>query len=453
MMEVILLISANRHKIPYPVYPIGLSYLRGYLERHIANFKIEIFDCNNASNQQLADEIERLKPKYIGVSLRNIDGANSLDRSSFVEGYREILATIRAHSRAVVIIGGAGFSIYPQKLFELLQPDYGIVGEGEQSLCWLIEALEQGAATHQIEGVVGQYDGRVCVTPHRSYLRSLDVQFEHSLVDYYWQQSGMLNIQTKRGCPFHCIYCSYPIIDGSRVRTLDPDVIVENIRALKQQTEIDYLFFTDSVFNISPDYNALLAEKLIRSGVKIRWGAYFAPHNLTNEMLRLYKESGLTHVEFGTESFSDQQLAAYGKTFTFDDVLRSSQLCLDNNIYYAHFLILGGYGETKRSLAETFENSRKIQYSVNFPYFGMRIYPGTRLQQLAIEERVISEEDSLIEPTYYIAPGFDVEQAKIDALATGKAWVFPDDPASEMIEVLRGKKHKKGVLWEYLRKP
>lgn len=452
-MKTILLISANRHQVPYPVYPLGITYLRSYLEKHLEGFKIETCDCNIFDNQQLAAFIKEKNPTYIGVSLRNIDGANSLDRSSFIDGYKEIISAIRNVSNSPVIIGGSAFSIYPKPLFDELKPDYGIIGEGEESLFQLITTLEKGESVSDIEGVVGYHQQEFVCNPHKSYLKSLDAQFDPSLINYYWEDSGMLNIQTKRGCPYHCIYCSYPLIDGRKVRTLDTDLIIDNIKKLNKDNGINYLFFTDSVFNIHNSYNIELAEKIIQSGLKIQWGAYFAPNNLTDEMLALFKRSGLKHIEFGTESFSDQQLANYGKQFTFSDVLRYSELCLKNNIYYAHFLILGGYGETDASIKETIENSKKIEYSVFFPYMGMRIYPGTKLQSIAIQEGVIAANDSLLDPTYYLAKGFDIDKVKKEAMATGKAWVFPDDPQDEMMDFLRKKKNKKGVLWEYLRKP
>ena len=452
-MKTILLISANRHCVPYPVYPLGVSYLRGYLERTLSDFNVEVFDCNLGSNHDLGVLIKRLNPSYIGISLRNVDGANSLDRSSFISGYKEIVDTVRASSSNPIIIGGAGFSIYPQAIFDELKPNYGIVGEGEESLRQIIMALEVGDDPSAIEGVVCYKDRQFICNGHTKYLKSLSVSFEQSLTNFYWQKSGMLNIQTKRGCPYSCIYCSYPLIDGRIVRTLDTDLIVDNIARLNKDEGISYLFFTDSVFNISNDYNAELAEKLIKSGLRIRWGAYFSPSNLTDEMLGLYRASGLTHVEFGTESFSDTQLKNYGKRFTFSDVLESSELCLKHNIYYAHFLILGGYGETDATIRETIENSKRMSYSVYFPYMGMRIYPRTKLQQLAIAKGVISAEDDLLNPTYYLEDGFDIEKVKKMAMDTGKAWIFPDDPINDGMEFIRTKKNKKGVLWEYLRKP
>ena len=75
----ILLVSANRHTSPYPVYPLGLSYLKTYLERTISGIRVDMADCNLLTDGQLAERIRMLAPRYIGLSLRNVDGANSLD--------------------------------------------------------------------------------------------------------------------------------------------------------------------------------------------------------------------------------------------------------------------------------------------------------------------------------------------------------------------------------------
>lgn len=233
----ILLISANRHTSPYPVYPLGISYLKTYLERTISGIRVDTADCNLLTDEELAERIRTLAPRYIGVSLRNVDGANSLDRRGFLPEYKALIDVIRAASDAPLIIGGAGFSIYPQAFMRELGADYGIHGEGEGPLAELIGALERGETGADIPAVYTR-DGRTGNGPmgngpaknrlsentptgntptgngRRSYLPAIEVEFEPELTGYYWKRSGMLNIQTKRGCPYECIYCSYPHIDG-----------------------------------------------------------------------------------------------------------------------------------------------------------------------------------------------------------------------------------------------
>ena len=447
----LVLISANRLADPYPVYPIGISYLRTYLKEHLDWLDVFLLDMNLISVENLETILKETPPDYIGISIRNIDGANSLDKTSFIPGYSEIMKAVRRNSKAPVIMGGAGFSIFPAKLFDLLKPDYGIAGEGEESLRQLLTALESGGDISGIEGLISNENG--ILNPHKNYLNSLNLSFDDNLSDFYWEKSGMLNIQTKRGCCYHCIYCSYPIIDGRKVRTLDTDLIVGTLERLYRDKGINYVFFTDSVFNIHNDYNAELAEKIIKSGIKINWGAYFSPHNLTEDLLSTFKRAGLKHIEFGTESLCTEQMHRYGKTFSFEDVLLNSERCLKYNIYYAHFLILGGIGETEKTLRETMENSKKIRYTVFFPYIGMRIYPGTALQAMAIRDGIISPHDSLLEPTYYLSKDFNLEECKRMTAETGKAWIYPDDPLADDIDIMRVVKNKKGLIWEYLRKP
>jgi radical SAM superfamily enzyme YgiQ (UPF0313 family) len=447
----ILLISANAYTNPYPVYPLGISYLHTYLKKRLPYHAISTFDFNHGSMSDLTGILSKKTFGIIGVSLRNIDNNQINEKNSFMSSYRMIMKIVREHSTAKVIAGGTGFSIFPELIFDTLNPDFGIKGEGEESLLQLINCIENDSDYKSIEGLVYRNSSNeIKVNPRTTFLDSLELSFDKDLVGYYWNRSGMLNIQTKRGCPYNCIYCSYPVIEGRKIRTLDAALIVETLKELYFKLGITYVFFTDSVFNISDEYNKELARQIIESGVKINWGAYFTPHNLSGENLSLYKKAGLTHIEFGTESFSDRQLKNYRKHFTFNEVLEISRISSDLGIFFAHFLILGGYGETEQSLDETFENSKKIPRSVYFPYIGMRIYPHTELFNIALSEGKIKNVTELLEPVYYVSKDIVIDNIKERALATGKKWIFPDYDDNGMMEKFRSRKIR-GPLWEFLR--
>ncbi|MCX6226568.1 MAG: radical SAM protein, partial [Bacteroidia bacterium] len=311
----ILLVSANTHTTPYPVYPLGISYLLTYLKKHLPFHLFTFFDFNRQSMTEFTQILEDGNFGMVGLSLRNVDDNNIYEKNSFIAWYMQIIYAVRASSKAVVVVGGPGFSIFPELIFDTLHPDFGIKGEGEESLLQLIKCLDNHSEFHHIEGLVYRtsFSG-IKVNPRITHLNSLELSFDNDLVDFYWSKSGMLNIQTKRGCPYRCIYCSYPIIEGRKIRTLNPDLIVETLKDLYFNKGITYVFFTDSVFNISNAYNIKLAKLIIKSGVKVNWGAYFSPHNLSRDVLTLFKKAGLSHVEFGTDSFSDHQLKNYRKS-------------------------------------------------------------------------------------------------------------------------------------------
>jgi radical SAM superfamily enzyme YgiQ (UPF0313 family) len=445
----LLLVSANRHADPYPVYPLGISCLTSYLSAEYPYLEIRIYDMLTGSYNELASLLREYNPDYTGISLRNIDDVNFYKKESFIEHYKNIVSVTRENSKSVVIIGGAGYSIYPKLLFEILNPDYGIYGEGELNLSELLLCLAEERDPHSIEGLVYNTNGTTVVNRRNNYFRQPLIDFDPGMTSYYWQHSGMLNIQTKRGCPYNCIYCTYPVIEGRKVRTLDPARIFKTLSGLYSRG-IDYVFFTDSIFNISNDFNMELADMLINSKMNIRWGGYFNFTNLGRDLLIKLKQSGLSHIEFGTESLSDEVLKKYGKPFSVDDIFSGCELCNELGIDFAHFLILGGYGETNATLDETFANSQKISNTVFFPFLGMRIYPGTKLHEIAIEENIIERNDPLLAPVYYLSKDIDSSTLKERAYKTGKRWIFPDNDLSEIMAKMR-KRNKKGPLWEYLK--
>jgi len=212
----ILLVSANTYKVPYPVYPLGISYLYTYLKSRLPNYNIHFFDFNLKSLTDFSVLLSNSNFDMVGVSLRNIDDTNIYKKNSFIDGYVQIIAAIRAGSSAKVVIGGPGFSIFPGLLFQTLQPDFGIKGEGENALLQLIECIDNQSDYSSIEGLVYKPENEnIKVNPRATYLTSPELSLDKDLVDYYWSKSGMLNIQTKRGCPHDCIYCSYPVIEGN----------------------------------------------------------------------------------------------------------------------------------------------------------------------------------------------------------------------------------------------
>ncbi|MDA3952835.1 MAG: radical SAM protein [Bacteroidales bacterium] len=445
----ILFISANQHTVPYPVYPIGLSYISTYLQEKLPNYESKIVDLNFNSIEELKTITKDYNPKYIGVSFRNIDDVNSYNREEFVTHYKNVIDNLRTVSKAKIIVGGSGFSIFPELMFNRINPDFGVYGEGEETILKLINSLDKNEDYTGLNRLVYKKNGQCVFNKNESYFSDLNLDFDKDLIDFYWEKSGMLNIQTKRGCPYNCIYCTYPLIEGKKVRTLNPDKIVDTLKRLYYQKGIDYVFFTDSVFNINNKYNYELAEKIISSGIKIHWGGYFTHKNLDEDLLKILKKSGLQHVEFGTEAISEKTLKTYGKNFTVNEVLEKSALCNKLDIDFAHFLITGGYGETDETVNETFENSKLIDNTVFFTFVGMRIYPGTKLQAHAIREGVIDKNDDLLAPKYYLSKEVNYDTLKERALKTRKRWVFPDEDTATITNKLR-QRNKKGPLWEYM---
>jgi radical SAM superfamily enzyme YgiQ (UPF0313 family) len=102
-----------------------------------------------------------------------------------------------------------------------------------------------------------------------------------------------------------------------------------------QQLGAKFVFIVDSVFNSTPGHVTEICEAILRRKVKISWGCFLRPRGLTAELMKLMARAGLTHIEFGTDSFCDEVLEAYAKHFTFADVLESSELAAQRKLITA----------------------------------------------------------------------------------------------------------------------
>jgi radical SAM superfamily enzyme YgiQ (UPF0313 family) len=146
----VLLVSANRLKTPYAVYPLGLDYVaRAIEDRH----QVRVVDLNASDDAVLGEMIKDAPPDIVGLSIRNIDNTDAIDSRGFVGQHQDLMALIRSRTAAPIVLGGSGFTIFPYELMALLGADYGIIGEGER-LAALLEAIEKGTDPAGLPGVI-----------------------------------------------------------------------------------------------------------------------------------------------------------------------------------------------------------------------------------------------------------------------------------------------------------
>jgi radical SAM superfamily enzyme YgiQ (UPF0313 family) len=393
---------------------------------------VEILDLNTAQNgNAIEDAIEdaleatiaRFEPDLIGISLRNIDSTDIVDIQSYLTGYRDLVREIRGHSTALIVLGGSGFTIFPRRILQAVGADFGIVGEGER-LGLLIEALENGTDPCRVPGVVTAGAAAQLPPPWEPAFRR-DFQPTRPHLGYYLKCGAMLNLQSKRGCPFRCIYCTYPHIEGRRMRLIPPEQVAATAMAL-EAAGAKYLFITDSAFNAHTGHSLAVAEAFIKAGLKIPWGGFFAPIKPPKGYFATLKAAGLTHVEFGTEALCDRVLASYDKPFRSAEVFNAHQSALDAGLHVAHYFLLGGPGEDAETLAATLSNIDKLEKTVLFLFCGMRIYPHTALYNQALAEGLISPSEDLLQPMFYQSPAISseaIQKAAREAARGRMNWV------------------------------
>jgi radical SAM superfamily enzyme YgiQ (UPF0313 family) len=333
----------------------------------------------------------------------------------------------------------------------LLGADFGVVGEGEY-MAPLLDALERGDDPSALSGIMipgGPVRDPVpwpgAVTRR---MRPAD-----PLRRFYLERGGILNLQTKRGCPFRCLYCTYPHIEGRRMRLVPPDEVAREAWGL-QEMGARFLFITDSAFNADVDHSLAVAKAFRRRGLTIPWGAFLAPTRPPDGYYGILAEAGLTHAEFGTESLCDPQLKRYAKPFGVEEVFAAHESARRSGVHIAHYFLLGGPGEDARSLDETMNRMEELGKAAFFLLCGVRIFPHTPLYDLAVEEGKIRPDQDLLSPVFYRSKGITTEAIidRVKRQARSRVnWVYGDGGEETERIVTRMHAHgRPGPLWELL---
>jgi radical SAM superfamily enzyme YgiQ (UPF0313 family) len=238
------------------------------------------------------------------------------------------------------------------------------------------------------------------------------------------------NLQTKRGCPFKCCYCTYPIINGSRVRVREPGEICEEWSILIDQYNCQYIDLVDDIFNHPAGHAEEVCREIIRRDIRCGWTAFIHPKDVSEELFPLMKKAGCIGVEIGVDSLSDKVLEGLGKSFSSTDVEHVSGLCRKADLKFAYYLMFGGPGEDINTVEKTFTLCRRFNPTAVIALVGIRIYPSTLLARIASEEEVVNKDDSILNPKFYFSPHF---RERKDALCKNVAeharaernWIVP----------------------------
>jgi len=446
------LISTNTAASPYPVFPLGCAVVANALRG--SGHEVDIFDVmaeggpEEKTLAKYAERLERFKPGMVGISIRNVDNVNVLEEETFLDVPNRVVRAVRRAAPGVpIVLGGSGFSIMPEKMLERLGADYGVAGEGEKAV---VELAAEIAAGRRPEKRIWRSEP---LRGDGTAWRIMGAYYPSSLLDFYNSSGSIAPVQTKRGCPNHCVYCSYPFLEGREIRPRPPEEVLEEMRFLRDERGVDFVFFTDSVFNDAAGEYLKLLETLEQAELDIPWTAFFQPsEDLTPELAERLVAAGLHSVELGVDAASDKALKAMGKSFTFDLAKRCNDVFAGRNVAVANYFMMGGPGETRETVEEGIKNIEGLENAVSFVFLGVRVLPGTPLLKLAIDEGVVPPDADFTSPVYYFSPRLDrewLEKRLDETLSRIKRCVYPPNSMDAGIALLR-KMGYRGNLWEMM---
>ena len=404
-MKKVLLVGSNSLRAPYPVTPVGLCLVAAALA---PDWQVRIFDPL-ADGPDLAAVVAEFAPDYVGLGIRNIDDVVMEDGVSFVNEVRDRFARpLRKLTSAPLILGGSGFSIFPQEWLEECDADYGVVGEGEAAFPALLAALEKGRDPLAIPGVVapGSPPPQRAVRP--VLLDLLPFTEIDRRIDYApYRERGAYPIQTKRGCARRCVYCSYPQIEGRTFRCRPAESVVDEIQQTRERLGDIAFEFVDSVFNDPPGHAESICWEIVQRGLQVRLRTMGVnPAQVTRELIDLMAAAGFAQIDSTPDSASPAMLKNLRKNFTLEELQRTATIVREARMPTMWFFLLGGPGETEQTIAETFAFIDRYVDPEDMVHVseGLRIYPHTALYDTAVREGFVEPGESLLERRFYVSP-------------------------------------------------
>ena len=417
----ILLINTNQFKQPWPVIPFGLCCVATAMEN--AGYEVKVLDL--CFSRKPADDIQKtyssFQPDLVGMSIRNIDNCAGFNTQFLLEDIkRKIVDPCKAILRVPIIIGGPAVGISGAEMLDFFDLEYAVRGEGEAAFLEFAKRLEASESFHGIDGLLWRQNGTLVEENPPAVIDNLDQfrtpeVFRHINISQYRKYHSPIQIQTKRGCVLDCSYCTYNRIEGKKWRLRDPQSVADDIESLVANTGIRHIEFTDSVFNLPLQHCKSVLRAIIAKKMKLNLRTMgLNPSAVDEELVSLLKQADFCDIDLGAESLSDKVLAGLHKTFRKEDVLRAGRLLRKHRIPVTWYLLLGGPGETKETIQETFQALDDVVSPWDLVNIGvgLRVYKGSPIAKSLNEGEDRVSTDNFFLPYTFEPKGISLAEVK-----------------------------------------
>ena len=335
-MKLSLIFPRFKYKTGDP--PIGLALIAAIVRR--ADHDVEVIDSTfHPTMRFVNNRLKSFKPDAVCIYV---------DSLSFNPAIK--IADNAKKNGKLVIFGGPHATLKPESLVK--HADYVISGEADEAI---LEILE------------GKHKGKNILKPKRPDLSKIPIPAYDLLeMDKYirlWHPLDSINpnlkgtsIISSRGCPFKCSFCQ-PVLDnifGKGVRSRTVSSVIEEIKYLKKNYDVDGVFFHDDTFTIRKKWALEFSQKLIDENIDILWGINTRVDQLDEKLMTKMHEAGLRVMHLGIESGSQRVLdEIYNKGIELSKVPETITKAKKIGIQCLCFFMLGAPGETEKEIEKT----------------------------------------------------------------------------------------------------
>ncbi len=376
---------------------LGILVLATVLQKHDCN--VTLLDCPNEGMNFTAFK------KFLESSAFDVVGFRCYSRDhNYVKHHLKIVRQV--FPEAVTLVGGPHPSALPDFVLDAMPDlDFAWKSEAEEGLPNLISLVEKfGRAIpenflREIPGLVWRSSGQgKIVSNHPGFTSDLDAYgipaWDLIKPDTYpgFIYNEYYPLLTTRGCPYPCIYCNTPGLSGKKLRHRSLDKVLEELTFLKNRYSISRFSIVDDEFTLDQNYAAQFCERLMQSGLNLRWDCPVGLRldSLNPELVRKMETSGCESIAVGIESGNERVQKLIGKRVTVEKIRQQALMVAENSgIRMIGYFMLGFPDETEEEIMQTINLATELP--LHRAYFSLVIpVPGTQLFTDALRQNRLS---------------------------------------------------------------
>jgi len=381
-------------------FPLGLAYIF----TAISNSKHEI-DCLNLNH--LNGTIEQIIKKELNKKKYDI-----ICSGHMALGYaiiEKIINTIRKHSsNPKIIMGGSLITSEPELMFNSLNPDFAILGEGDITIVELLDSIEREEDLKNVNGIIYRENEKIIFTKPREVIKDIDSlpfpKFEKlGYLKFLENQKSDNNfnildyprpyaILCSRGCPYQCTFCYHSL--GYKYRERSIENIIKEIKYAIDKYKINSLVIFDDLFSINKKRVYDFCKEITKLNKEVSggidWSCQLSVNNVDKKLLETIKKSGCKVISFGFESYSQKVLNSMKKPITSEQIDRAIKLTKEVGLGIQGAFIFGDVAETKETAKETLDYWKENAQG-QIRLFFIQPYPGSEIYKKCVEKGIIKD--------------------------------------------------------------
>jgi radical SAM superfamily enzyme YgiQ (UPF0313 family) len=366
---------------------LGLGYLTTALRR--AGHEVFIHDAlkKRRHREPVATMVRRVSPDFIGFKTFSLDVAAI---NLLAEQFTPLCPA------ATMAVGGPFPTGIGAELFAHVSPRvrFGMAGEGERALPQLLEHLQGQRPAEQVAGLIWR-DGPTTRRNAQDFPPDLDAlgwadfsQMPPRTYPVDYEGNVYVPVQTSRGCPFTCAYCSAGLMNGRLIRRRSAAVVGEEVARLRRDFGIRNFCLIDDNFTLIKEHALAICDRLIELdlGVKWRCPSGLRLDTLDEQILHRMEQSGCYEVYVGIESGSERVAADMKRCTSLAVLIEKVRLIRRvTRFSMLGFFILGYPTEELADARQTIRLAATLPLDMaSFFYFTP--HPGTEIHQRLVAE-------------------------------------------------------------------